>query len=103
MKTKRFGMRILIMALVFRMTVVECDLNPADNQNAYTEGDVYIEGMGFGFNPPIKNAPYSLQPPGFPSQNLKNEMARRGVDWSGMVYLEAGVLTAVINKKVGNN
>jgi len=129
MVKKDLKSKILVMVLVFGIMVVGCANNSTEtNNNAsikfYTEGDIYVTGLGIilhyyfsntiegiekaafdigisYLNPPIKNAPWILNPD--LDINVKNAMESRGASYSGTFYIENNTKYFVVNRKYNSS
>jgi len=122
MAKKNFWCGMLVIALVFGMLVVGCDdgSSSSGSSKPYTEGDIYVTGVGVMLhyyfsntpegieqaafdngisyiNPPIKNAIWTLNPD--LDINVKNAMDSRKVSYSATLYIENGTRYIIVNRK----
>jgi len=123
MEKKRFFLGMLVIVLVFGMSVVGCNngSTSSGSSKSYTEGDVSITQLGVMMhyyfsntpegieqavfdnfnisylNPPLKNAPWNLNP--VLDIDVRNAMDSRNVSYSGTVYFENGSTILVVNRK----
>jgi hypothetical protein len=112
--------RLMGFVTVFALLVFGCEDPNSGTNKSYTEGDVYVSGLGVMMhyyfsstpegieqaafdngisyiNPPIKNAPWVLNPS--LDINVKNAMDSRGASYSATVYIELGTTYIIVNRK----